>query len=44
MHKNVRVFFPYPQYCHRIEMKDTFLVCIDRAQPLREGAFGQHLK
>jgi hypothetical protein len=25
MNKNVRVFFPYPQYCHRIEMKDTFV-------------------
>lgn len=36
-HKNVRVFFPYPQYCHRIEMKDSFLECVDRSLPLREG-------
>ena len=35
--KNVRVFFPYPQYCHRIEMRDSFLTCFDRSIHLKEG-------
>tara|TARA_B110000285_G_scaffold230516_1_gene297280 strand:+ start:670 stop:984 length:315 start_codon:yes stop_codon:yes gene_type:complete len=37
--KNVRVYFPYPQYCYRITTQDSFLMIKDWSSEIRNNGF-----